>query len=181
MFIYIAGGTASGKSEYAEKRAAELACGEKIIYAATMRDESEDSLERIERHRRMREWYDHETFNCFSTDDMKRLTEAAEGRTVLFDCLSGYMADLLFGDEPVSPDRMPAAAEAAGEDIKILSEKCRHLIIVSDLIYSDGNEYDRYIENYIRALGRAGCIAAEAADEAVEVVCGIPVFIKKKG
>ena len=54
MMILVLGGSASGKSEYAENVAAALGEGGKKLYLATMRPFGREAGRRIERHRRMR-------------------------------------------------------------------------------------------------------------------------------
>ena len=178
MILFVAGGSASGKSAYAQEQAAALQMqdlpGEKpLIYAATMSDQSPESLARILRHQEQRQGLAHETRECFSLKALEALITEASGRTVLFDCLSGFVADVLFAD---------ARGEQAVLRIPRLLEKlgasCRHLVIVSDLVFSDGRRYDVSTENYIKHLGICCRAAAAAADRAVEVVCGIPVTIK---
>ncbi len=236
MFLFITGGTASGKSEYAEQQAERIAAAEAaergkdeavIIYAATMSDGGADSAERIKRHRRRRidkeinihrnGVYDnasekaasdnealcsknaevknvkvkYETFECFSVADAERLAEYAEGRVVLFDCLSVFAANVMFSQpydasgDPHRPPRPLSAprtkqqvAAALEQTAAALSRRCSSLIIVSDLIFSDGCSYDKYTLDYIDALASASRTAAAAADAAVEVVCGIPVKLK---
>ena len=219
MFLFITGGTASGKSEYAEEQAEKLAAAEAaargedqatVIYAATMSDTGHDSLERIKRHRLRRERAEtkihrngvknaaqknvtvkYETFECFSVADAKRLAEYAEGRVVLFDCLSGFAANVMFrhtddaSGDPHEPPRPPGiqlpvkqAAAALEQTAAALSRRCSSLILVSDLIFSDGCSYSRETLDYIDALASASRTAAAAADSVTEVVCGIPVKIK---
>lgn len=239
MFLFVTGGTASGKSEYAEEQAEALAyeaalqasaAGDaeaaadkaKIIYAATMSDRSSDSLERIKRHQLRRERaaskihrngvknaaeradseksvdgnkkdeikkeinIKYETFECYTLDDAKRLAEYAAGRIVLFDCLSGFAANVMFGQpddasgdphQPPRPSKEQVAA-ALADTAAALSCRCSSLVLVSDLIFSDGCSYDRDTLDYIDALAAASRTAAAAADSVVEVVCGIPVRIK---
>lgn len=200
MFLFITGGTASGKSEYAEKCALELACGSTVIYAATMTDRSDESLERIKRHRRRRRSGSarggalqntrdgtpqadvpaYETFECFSLKDAYALAACADGRTVLLDCFSGLASDIMFADgamHPAFPDA-DAAADALIRAAEALSHSCANLIIVSDMVFSDGCRYDAAVEAYIEALGRACSAAANMADSVIEVVCGIPVKLK---
>ncbi len=223
MFLFVTGGTASGKSEYAEQQAERIAAVEAaergedeavIIYAATMSDSSADSVERIKRHRRRRSGkgikihrngvFDdascsdeknvkvrYETFECFSIADAERLAEYAEGRVVLFDCFSGFAANVMFSEpddasgDPHRPPRPLASpkpkqqvAAALEQTAAALSRRCSSLIIVSDVIFSDGCSYDKYTLDYIDALAAASRTAAAAADTAVEVVCGIPVRLK---
>lgn len=52
MILLVTGGSASGKSEYAENRALQLAKTEqkKLIYLAAMKPFGEEAAKRIERH-----------------------------------------------------------------------------------------------------------------------------------
>lgn len=219
MFLFITGGTASGKSEYAEEQAEKLAAAEAagrgddraaVIYAATMSDTGHDSLERIKRHKLRRERAEtkihrngvkntvqknvtvkYETYECYSLADAERLAEYAEGRVVLFDCLSGFAANIMFGQpddasgdrhEPPRPHGRPLTAKQAAAALEqtaaALSRRCSSLILVSDLIFSDGCSYSKETLDYIDALAAASRTAAAAADSVTEVVCGIPVKIK---
>ena len=56
MILLVTGGSASGKSEYAENRALQLAKTEqkKLIYLAAMKPFGEEAAKRIERHRQLR-------------------------------------------------------------------------------------------------------------------------------
>ena len=56
MLTFIFGGSASGKSEYAEQYAASLAhnCNAPLLYLATMCASDAESKQRIARHRQMR-------------------------------------------------------------------------------------------------------------------------------
>ena len=54
MLIFVYGGTASGKSAYAESLAASLAQPAPLIYLATMDASDPESLRRIARHRQQR-------------------------------------------------------------------------------------------------------------------------------
>jgi adenosylcobinamide kinase/adenosylcobinamide-phosphate guanylyltransferase len=170
MFLFVIGGTASGKSEYAEKCAAELAAGQTVIYAATMQDTGGDSQMRIARHIEKRSWYSSETFECFSLDALKALTEISYGRTVIFDCLSGFVADVMFGEPPGTSDEI-------SDGLLKLSRSCKNLVVVSDMVFSDGCTYDAETLKYIDVLGRVCIQTASHADRITEVVCGIPVEV----
>ena len=133
----------------------------------------------------------YETYECYSLADAERLAEYAEGRVVLFDCLSGFAANIMFGQpddasgdrhEPPRPHSRPLTAKQAAAALKqtaaALSRRCSSLILVSDLIFSDGCSYSKETLDYIDALALASRTAAAAADSVTEVVCGIPVKIK---
>ena len=61
-----------------------------------------------------------------------------------------------------------------------LNRKLTHLVIVSNNVFEDGNEYDSSTMAYIRAMGRINEKLAKMADEVIEVVVGIPVAVKKE-
>lgn len=204
MFLFIMGGTASGKSEYAEEQAEKIAAAEAaargdkqavIIYAATMSDNGPDAIERIKRHRCRRESNAvnlknidivYETFECFSIEDAERLAEYAKGHVVLFDCLSGFAANVMFGrtdDASGDTNRRPRptkeqVAAALQQTAAALSRRCSSLIIVTDQIFSDGCSYDKDVLDYIDALAAVCRTIAAAADTAAEIVYGIPIKLK---
>ena len=51
-----------------------------------------------------------------------------------------------------------------------------HLVIVSNNVFEDGILYDQTTMDYIEATGQINGQLARMADEAVEVVAGIPVI-----
>ena len=57
-------------------------------------------------------------------------------------------------------------------------KQCRHLVIVTNEVFSDGNVYDSETMEYIRCLGMINAALAGMADQVIEVVCGIPVPLK---
>ena len=67
MILLVTGGSASGKSEYAENRALQLAKTEqkKLIYLAAMKPFGEEAAKRIERHRQLRAGKGFETVERF--------------------------------------------------------------------------------------------------------------------
>ena len=67
----------------------------------------------------------------------------------------------------------------ATEDLLRLVKICPHLVIVTNEIFSDGSVYTAEITEYICLLGKLNGILARLADEVYEVICGIPVCLKK--
>lgn len=64
--------------------------------------------------------------------------------------------------------------------IRHLADSCRHLVIVTDEIFSDGIRYDEETMRYLRVLAALNRDIAEQADAVTEVVFGIPVPVKGK-
>jgi adenosylcobinamide kinase/adenosylcobinamide-phosphate guanylyltransferase len=62
--------------------------------------------------------------------------------------------------------------------LNILAKKCRHLIMVTNDIFSDGIEYAESTHEYIQQLAEINNAAAQIADCVVEVVYSIPIAVK---
>ena len=169
MLELVIGGAASGKSEYAEKRA--LLLGESPIYLATMTATDEESQKQIFLHRKRREHTGFVTVECAVDISQIRVNNGHCG-VILLECLSNLAANEMFGKEG-GLDLYFDYAKKISEDIFLLYEKIEHMIIVTNNIFEDGNLYDESTACYIRTLARLNSILAGAADKVTEVVCGI--------
>lgn len=178
MFYLVSGGSGSGKSEFAENIAVELYHKEKkekrerFFYVATMQGTDSETQEKIERHRTMRREKGFTTLECFT--DLKHVN-LPSNCTILLDCLSNLVANEMFSEHGV---KEPIVEEVL-QGVEHLLEKCNHLVIVTNEIFSDGCEYDKITKQYIRNLGILNQKLAKRADKVIEVVCGIPVYHKK--
>ena len=65
--------------------------------------------------------------------------------------------------------------------VDALRERCAHLVIVTNDIFSDGITYDEITGLYQERLGIINQNIAAEADAVTEVVCGIPLQLKRKG
>ena len=175
MFILVTGGSGSGKSEYAENRAVELAGREgRLIYLATMYPFDQESHRRIARHRVLREGKHFTTLEQYT--GLKNISVPL-GSTVLLECMSNLAANELY--QPGGAGEEAAAEIRAG--IQSLRRQCTHLVVVSNEIFSDGIPYDPETQRYQRVLGEVNRYMAGEADQAVEVVYGIPLIYKGMG
>ena len=173
--MLVTGGTASGKSAFAEEKAADIArslANKRIIYIATLCDDSAESAEKIKAHRLAREDLDCETAECFSCEALDAVSNA--GGVVLLDCLATFVADVVFGTCEAAGDLISHIYDC----IARLSERCDCLIVVSDMVFSDGETWTGDMKLYMDTLAGVLGHTAAAADAVVEVVCGIPVKIK---
>ena len=148
----VIGAAASGKSAYAES----LCLGHEgpRVYLATMEPFGEEGARCIARHRALREG------KGFSTLERTRDVGAAvsglpRGCTLLLEDVGNLVANELFAEGGLSP-RDPD-------------------------VFADGMRYDEGTEAWRRALARVNAGVAALADRAVEVVCGIPVWMKGEG
>lgn len=197
MLTVVTGGSASGKSEYAERLVMESGA-KRRIYLATMHPWGKEGEERVAKHRRMRAEKNFETIECYLRLEKQSIPGTAENATepagggkcrvgtcreeicreetaILLECMSNLVANEQF--------------EAGGSDeeiigrvingIRHLQKQAGHIIIVTNEVFSDGELYDADTMRYIRLLGTVNRYLAFAADRMAEVVCGIPVWIRK--
>ncbi len=172
MIMLVTGGAASGKSEYAEQAAAML--GGNKIYLATMRRSDEEDERRVSRHRALRRGKGFLTVE--RERDLSRC-EVPKQSTVLLECLSNLLSNEMFDERGVGPNR---AGEEIFAGICKLTEQAKHLVIVSNEIFSDGVPYGETVMQYQQILGELNQRIAGMADRVVEVVCGIPVMLKQE-
>lgn len=169
MFILVSGGSASGKSKYAEDLIIRGPAGPRI-YVATMKVWDAESRRRVERHRAMR------AGKGFVTDERPvRLAELAVpcGASVLLEDLGNLTANEWFGAE----DRQGAFHRVLS-GLQNLKSQADLTVVVTNELFSDGISYDRQTAEYLDCLARLNRGAAELADLVYEVVCGIPVCWK---
>lgn len=192
MRCLVTGGSASGKSEYAENLAAELSRGVSLYYLATMEPYGEEAGKRIRRHRRLREAKGFQTIECYrnihqafelhpDAAGMDRAVADAAGGcispTVLLECLSNLLANEMYGEQSLK-EEPKALAERIFRQIKDLGRRCRHLVIVTNEIFSDGHIYPPETEGYIESLGFLNTMLGSWMDQVYEVVYSIPVLLK---
>lgn len=172
--ILVTGGSASGKSAFAERLTAGLAT-EGLYYIAAMKPYGEEGRARVRRHRNMRSGKGFQTVERYL--DVGGAPVPA-GCTALLECLSNLLANEMFetGQQPEGT----AAAERIWQGIDRLRVKCSHLVIVSNEVFSDGVSYDRETAAYVKALGRLNTALAAEADAVYEVVYGVPVTLKER-
>lgn len=186
--LLVTGGSASGKSEYAEQRAMDMAgkMDTPLLYLAAMMPFGEDAKERIQRHRDLRDGKGFETIErytdigglcCGSGKEERYFQEKAAGATVLLECMSNLTANELFGEGAAGADTEAAILDG----VRAMQRLTANLIIVTIDVFGDGRVYDDGTENYRRCLGRLNARLAAMADEVVEVVYAIPLVLKPCG
>ena len=170
MLVVVTGGSGSGKSAFAEETV--LSFGEaRRIYIATMQAFDEESHRRIRRHRRMRAGKGFETVERYTALDELVLPK---GSVVLLECMSNLAANEMFEEKGAGEKTV----EAVLEGIKKLSSQVRHLVIVTNEIFSEAASYEGDTIRYQEYLGIINQNIGKMADEVVEVVYGIPIWHK---
>lgn len=182
MVTLVIGGSGSGKSEYAESLVMSLGQGRRI-YIATMKPWDEECRRRIERHRQMRAKKQFETIECYRDLKELKLDLGGQPSVVLLECMSNLVSNELFGlgEEGEAPclEGALAAAEIL-EGIGKLKEEAEHIVIVTNEVFSDGDNYSKETMTYRKVLGEINQKIAEISDEVIEVVAGIPIVMKKR-
>lgn len=170
MLTLVVGGSGSGKSEYAESLLE--SCKFDKVYLATMQPFGAEGKRRIERHREMRK------NKGFRTVEKYTDVGDAEVRDcfVLLECLTNLAANEMFSDGEIkSTDFL---VNKLVNDIKILYNKNRDMVVVSGSVDCDGVEYSEKTQQYIELIGRLNTELGIIADRVTEVVCGIALAVK---
>ena len=159
MLILLTGGAACGKSAYAE-RLTEGYEGKKF-YIAAMEPFGEESLKKIARHREMRSTRGFETVERYT--DLEHLVLPEKGLALL-ECLCNLGRD---------------AVGAVLRGIESLKNQTDILIVVTNEVGSGYDTYGDRTPEYIDNLGIINRVAAALADRVIELVCGIPIFLRR--
>jgi adenosylcobinamide kinase/adenosylcobinamide-phosphate guanylyltransferase len=172
MLILVTGGSRSGKSGFA-LRLAESGPRPRI-FLATAQALDEEMAARIRRHRRSRsqDWE--------LVEEPLAVPEAltgalSRGGTVLVDCITLWVSNLILSDERFAEDD---AAERA-EDLARRARAGGGLTVLVTNEVGSGVVPDNRLARVFRdAAGRMNQVLARAADEVHLLVSGIPMRLK---
>lgn len=170
MIVFVTGGARSGKSRFAEARAAQASAGGAVTYLATAVAFDDEMRDRVRRHRtdRPADWVTVE-----APVDAARAVRETATPALLLDCLSVWVNNLMFHDH--ADDAILAAADAllaaargrAGTTVLVTNEV--GLGIVPD---------NALARRYRDVLGWVNQRAAAASDEAYLLASGLPLRLK---
>ena len=203
MLHIVYGGSASGKSSYAESCAMFLQGEGRLLYIATMypykwntTEIDPETMQRIERHRAMRADKGFDTVECYR--HVEHIV-AKRQDVLLLECMSNLLANEMYL-EPDSDDGGLAETMSEVEKTGVgmsetlspvskkivqalvnLSTRVQDVVIVTNDVFSDGGSltYDESTREYVKNLAEINCALAREAATVTEVVCGIPVIVKK--
>jgi len=203
MLHIVYGGSASGKSSYAESFAMSLQGEGRLLYIATMypykwntTEIDPETMQRIERHRAMRADKGFDTVECYR--HVEHIV-AKRQDVLLLECMSNLLANEMYLEQDSDDGGLAetmSEVEKAGVGMsetlspvskKIvqalidLSTRVQELVIVTNDVFSDGGSltYDESTREYVKNLAEINCALARVAETVTEVVCGIPVIVKK--
>lgn len=176
MLQLITGGSASGKSAYAESRVLSLGADRNRIYIATMNPWDEETRQRIRRHQVMRAGKGFTTIECGTGLERVLLTPgtAPQKTVVLLECLSNLAAN----EQYLNGGTVKEISARIMAGIYHLQAQAEDIMIVTNEVFSDGREYGQETVEYLQLLGLLNQQTGAAADLITEVVYGIPLEIK---
>ncbi len=183
MICLAYGPSSSGKSAWAEGRACEIAGQGPRAYLATMRPGGSEARARIEKHLAQRAGKD---FVTFEMPTLSTLRQAAlpSGATALLDDIGNLVANEMCGQAEEGACGQTRPEELAGEISAALlevAERTGNLVVVADAVGEAGWRGDELTRGWIKCCGAACCKLAAAADEVVEVRCGMAAWVKGAG
>lgn len=172
MLYLICGGASSGKSEYAENICMKIN-GDNIkkYYVATMISYDKECKKRINIHRQKRKNKGFLTIE--QPIDIKNIEKIiGKNNVLLVECLSNLVANEMY-ENKISPQN---CADKIYNEICILIEKAKDIVIVSNSVFSSGED----IKDYSRELGKLNCLLAQKADFVAEICSDCPIIHKNK-
>ena len=203
MLHIVYGGSASGKSSYAESFAMSLQGDGRLLYIATMypykwntTEIDPETMQRIKRHRAMRADKGFDTVECYR--HVEHIV-AKRQDVLLLECMSNLLANEMYlepdadaGSDAEKTGIGGNASSGMSETLSPVSKKIvqalvdlstrvQDLVIVTNDVFSDGGSltYDESTREYVKNLAEINCALAQEAATVTEVVCGIPVIVKK--
>lgn len=203
MLHIVYGGSASGKSSYAESFAMSLQGEGRLLYIATMypykwntTEIDPETMQRIERHRAMRADKGFDTVECYR--HVEHIV-AKRQDVLLLECMSNLLANEMYLEQDSDDGGLAetmSEVEKAGvgmsktlspvskkivQALVDLSTRVQDVVIVTNDVFSDGGSltYDESTREYVKNLAEINCALARVAETVTEVVCGIPVIVKK--
>jgi adenosylcobinamide kinase / adenosylcobinamide-phosphate guanylyltransferase len=173
MLILVTGGSRSGKSSHALTLAGELPAPR--TYLATAQALDDEMRERIAAHRRSR------PAGWGLVEEPVLVPQAlaaalAAAPTVLLDCVTLWMSNLLLADERFDEGRAEARAEELVRCAR--SVPAATAIVVTNEVGSGVVPETSLGRRFRDCAGRANEVLARAADEVYFMVSGIPLRIK---
>ena len=190
MLHIVYGGSASGKSSYAESFAMSLQGEGRLLYIATMypykwntTEIDPETMQRIERHRAMRADKGFDTVECYR--HVEHIVAKWQD-VLLLECMSNLLANEMYlePDSNAGSDMAETMSPVSNKIVQALidlSTRVQELVIVTNDVFSDGGSltYDESTREYVKNLAEINCALAREAATVTEVVCGIPVIVKE--
>lgn len=170
MLTLVIGGSASGKSEFAEGLILQSSARPRV-YLATMEPFGPEGAARVARHRAMRAEKGFVTVERYT--DLAG-AEVPEGCAALLECMGNLTANELYSPNGAGED----AESAILRGIDRLLARCADLVVVSNEVFTGGQDYAGDTGRYLQVLAAVDRAVAQRADRVAEVVCGQVIWYK---
>jgi adenosylcobinamide kinase/adenosylcobinamide-phosphate guanylyltransferase len=190
MITFISGGARSGKSRFAEELAMSIyqrvmedhlhsavnnhTPTPNLYYLATAQAKDSEMVARIERHIEERGGLWQTIEESYNITRVLKSCQADD--VILIDCLTIWLDNAMFGiDHPLE-----IIQQATKEWLRLAEEKRLHILFVSnDVNEGVPSSYDM-VHHYIKVLEDIHSYIVREADQAIQVIAGIPLFWKGK-
>ncbi|MCR5104198.1 MAG: bifunctional adenosylcobinamide kinase/adenosylcobinamide-phosphate guanylyltransferase [Eubacterium sp.] len=153
--IYLVIGTQnSGKSELAEKLSLETGDSNRF-YIATMKIYDEAGLQRVEKHRKMRDGKGFITIEQeYNITEVLKLIDNPKEATVLIECISNLVGNEMYEnkDNKDLKEQKSEFVNSVAEDIKVVADSVNNTIIVTNEYESNAKGYDDETRLYVQLL-----------------------------
>lgn len=180
--ILVTGGSRSGKSVLAEKKAFEYGEGS-VLYIATAIPTDDDMRERIRMHQERRDgrWATHEGFK-----DICQALSKTDKNTALLDCITVFITNYMFDEErdfdTIEKDEIHRLEDLILDRLREIVNTARsedkNLIMVTNEVGMSVVSPYRMSRIFSDINGKANEMLASLADEVYLSVCGIPMQLK---
>jgi adenosylcobinamide kinase/adenosylcobinamide-phosphate guanylyltransferase len=176
----VLGGARSGKSAFAENLAA--TSGKEVIYIATAQPGDVEMQLRIDHHRQRRpaQWITVE--EPLALGKILREWDARD-RVLLVDCLTLWLANLLFAESNEFPDvgsvKLPEVLhEQRACFLQALAQASGDVVLVSNEVGMGVVPYGAVSRCFTDEAGRLNQAVAAVCERAVLIAAGLPLVLK---
>ena len=154
MIVLVLGTPGSGKSQKAEVLVMNMSLESERIYLATMAPYGKEGLERVKRHRKMREGKGFITIEKESRihEILQEYDMDFSGKTCLLECMSNLVGNEMHLEENKGLSEEELSEKIVNSVLKI-AEKVKNLVIVSNSFEKD-DSFDEETIRYISLANR---------------------------
>ncbi|MFT2011100.1 bifunctional adenosylcobinamide kinase/adenosylcobinamide-phosphate guanylyltransferase [Pontibacter sp. 13R65] len=169
MITFITGGIRSGKSRFAQEMALRLS--QAPVYIATARVWDEDFRQRVKRHQDERgpEWTNYEAYT-----DLSQLP--LQNKVVLIDCVTLWLTNFFMDFQ----NDLEKSLAAFRKEIDNISQLPGTFLIVSNELGMGLHADTEVGRKFTDLQGWANQYVAAKAEEAIFMVSGLPLYIKRQ-
>ena len=175
MIVLVTGGCKNGKSRYAEDLSIKLSNKDKRFYCATMVAYDDEDRLRIKNHRRER--MNKGFITIEKPIDIDLIVDNTNKDSIfLIDSLTALVLNEMFRFEKTKTiDEM---IEYINNELYRLVNKAKNVVIVSDYIFNEIDNYSIFTKDYLKLFGNVSTYLASISDTVIEIVATNPKVIK---